>query len=123
METTPVRVPRTFEQTAWTFMRYSAVLLIPLAFGHVLIQDVLVGVHRIDLDYAAQRMAALGWKLYDIFLLGFAFAHGMNGLRQVLRDAIHDPRLFRLASTILFIVWLAVSVMGAIALLAARPAA
>ncbi len=123
METTPLRVPRTFEQTAWTFMRYSAVLLIPLAFGHVLIQDVLVGVHRIDLDYAAHRMATLGWKLYDIFLLGFAFGHGMNGLRQVLRDAIHDPRLFRLASTILFIVWLAVSVMGAIVLLAARPAA
>ena len=82
METTPLRVPRTFEQTAWTFMRYSAVLLIPLAFGHVLIQDVLVGVHRIDLDYAAHRMATLGWKLYDIFLLGFAFGHGMNGLRR-----------------------------------------
>jgi succinate dehydrogenase / fumarate reductase membrane anchor subunit len=69
-------------------MRYSGLLLIPLAWGHVLIQDVLVGVHRIDLDYVAMRWAMLGWRVFDFLLLAFAFAHGMNGLRQVLNDYI-----------------------------------
>lgn len=38
------------EQTAWKWMRYSGLLLIPLVWFHVLIQDVLAGVHQIDLD-------------------------------------------------------------------------
>ena len=46
-----VKTPRTYENMAWRWMRYSGVLLIPLAWGHVLIQDVLVGVHAIDIDY------------------------------------------------------------------------
>ena len=36
-------------------MRYSAFLLIPLAWGHLILQDVIVGVHSIDLDYVAMR--------------------------------------------------------------------
>lgn len=122
-ESAPVRVPRNFEQTTWMFMRYSAVFLVPLAFGHIVLQDVIVGVHRIDLDYATQRMAMLGWKIYDLFLLGFAFAHGMNGLRQVLHDAISSPKLFRLVSVLLLIVWAVITAIGAIALFAIRPAA
>src|SRR3989337_2474505 len=83
--------PKNFETAAWLFMRYSGLLLIPLVWVHVLIQDVLVGVHAIDLDYVAMRWATLGWRLYDIALLAFAFAHGMNGLRTVLHDFIHRP--------------------------------
>ena len=84
--------PRSLDGRIWLLMRYSGIALIPLAWIHVLIQDVLVGVHRIDLDYVALRWATLGWRVYDMALLGFAFAHGMNGLRQVLEDYITRDR-------------------------------
>src|SRR3970040_83016 len=84
-----------YEAVAWKWMRYSGLLLIPLAWGHVLIQDVLGGVHRIDLNYVALRWASLGWGAYDFALLAFAFAHGVNGLRQVLNDYITSEKARR----------------------------
>lgn len=116
--TRPVKVKRTFEQTAWLWMRYSAFLLISLAWGHMILQDVVVGVHSITSEYAIQRIANLGWKIYDIFLLGFAFAHGMNGVRQVVRDYIRNPKTFQIVSIVLLVVWFVITLMGAIALLA-----
>jgi len=105
------------ENVAWRWMRYSALLLIPLAWGHVLLQDVLVGVHQIDLDYVAMRWASLGWRVYDTLLLAFAFAHGMNGLRQVLDEYLRTPTARRLMSWGLFVVWLVISLIGAAAII------
>lgn len=113
---TPVRTvkrPSNYENAAWRWMRYSAFLLIPLAWGHVLLQDVLVGVHAIDLDYVAMRWASLGWRIYDTLLLAFAFAHGMNGLRQVLFDYFSKPKTRRTISWIAFILWLVITLIGA----------
>jgi succinate dehydrogenase / fumarate reductase membrane anchor subunit len=42
----------------------------------------------------------------------------MNGVRQVFRDYIHNPKTFRLVSIFLLLLWLAITVVGAIALLA-----
>ena len=103
------------ESVLWKWMRYSGLLLIPLAWGHVLIQDVLVGVHRIDLDYVAMRWASLAWRTYDFLLLAFALAHGMNGLRQVLHDFL-DGNQMRVFNWILFIIWLSISLIGGIAI-------
>ncbi|MCK5429792.1 MAG: hypothetical protein KAI94_10005 [Anaerolineales bacterium] len=111
-----VAVPEGFESLAWKWMRYSGLLLIPLAWGHVLIQDVLVGVHQIDLDYVALRWATLGWRIYDFLLLAFAFAHGVNGLRQVLNDFIKNKRTMRLVSWLLLVFWLVLSLIGAMAI-------
>jgi succinate dehydrogenase / fumarate reductase membrane anchor subunit len=97
-------------------MRYSGLLLIPLAWGHVLIQDVLVGVHRIDLDYVAMRWASLGWRAYDFALLAFAFAHGVNGLRQVLNDYITSEKARRRLAWFLLAFWLLLSLIGAVAI-------
>lgn len=98
-------------------MRYSGLLLIPLAWGHVLIQDVLVGVHRIDLDYVALRWATLGWRVYDFLLLAFAFAHGINGLRQVIHDFVQNEDYMRILTWGLLVFWLVVSSIGAIAII------
>jgi succinate dehydrogenase / fumarate reductase membrane anchor subunit len=113
-----VSVKKNYEQIAWTWMRYSAFLLIPLAWGHMILQDVVVGVHNMNGAYAIERISNLGWKTYDVLLLAFAFAHGMNGVRQVLRDYIHDPKVFQLVSYALLIIWLLVTAVGAIALFA-----
>lgn len=104
------------ERISWLLMRYSGILLIPLVWIHVLIQDVLVGVHAIDIDYVAMRWAILGWRIYDIALLSFAFAHGMNGLRGVLEDYITNEKFMRGLTIFLFLAWLAISAIGAIAI-------
>ncbi len=119
MATAPRRidVPATWETRAWILMRYSGVLLIPLAWIHVAIQDVLVGVHAIDLDYVALRWATLGWRVYDIALLAFAFAHGMNGLRNVLSDYVHPPGARRALNLLLLAGWLVISAIGAVAII------
>lgn len=106
-----------FETKSWMFMRYSAVLLIPLVFGHLILQDVIVGVHRIDLDYVAMRWASIGWRIYDALLLAFAFAHGVNGIRQVLADFIQSDRGIKIMHWGLFLLWLIVTAIGAIALI------
>ena len=109
-----------FETIAWRWMRYSGILLIPLAWIHVLIQDVIVGVHNIDINYVAMRWANIGWQVYDILLLAFAFAHGMYGLRQVSIE--HFPRARRWLSVVIFLLWIVVSIIGAFAIIAgARP--
>jgi succinate dehydrogenase / fumarate reductase membrane anchor subunit len=106
-----------FESWAWKWMRYSGLLLIPLAWGHVLIQDILVGVHAIDLDYVAMRWASLGWRVYDFLLLSFAFAHGVNGLRLVLNDYIRQDTTRKRVSWLLFTLWLILSMIGAVAII------
>jgi succinate dehydrogenase / fumarate reductase membrane anchor subunit len=103
-------------------MRYSSLLLLPLVWIHVLIQDVIVGVHDINIDYVALRWANVGWQVYDILLLAFAFAHGMNGLRQVVLDFVHTDRARKNWSIVIFILWLVISAIGAFAIIAgARP--
>jgi len=110
------QVPVNYESVAWKWMRYSGLLLIPLAWGHVLIQDVLVGVHRIDINYVALRWATLGWRIYDFLLLSFAFAHGVNGLRQVVHDFIKDEKLMRRISWLILVLWIVISAIGATAI-------
>jgi len=112
-----VAVSEGFEGLAWKWMRYSGILLIPLVWVHVLIQDVLVGVHRIDLDYVAMRWALWGWRVYDFLLLAFAFAHGVNGLRQVLNDYISSQKTQRRVGWALLLFWAVISLIGAAAII------
>lgn len=111
------RHPRNFETWAWLFMRWSAILLIPLVWVHVSLVDVLFGVHRIDLSFVQMRWATLGWRIYDISLLAFAFAHGMNGLRGVLQDYIHSARGRRRFNRIIFGMWVLWTAIGAVAII------
>ncbi len=113
-----VKVKGNFEGFAYIFIRYSALLLIPLVWGHVLIQDVVVGVHNMDLGYVAERWASVFWRTYDSLLLGFTFAHGVLGLRQVLNDFIHGDTGRKILNWALFAFWLIIFGIGAIALIA-----
>lgn len=117
LERQPVKLSRTFDATAWRWMRYSGLLLIPLAWFHVLLQDVIVGVHQMDINYVAARWANLGWRVYTFSLLAFAFAHGVNGLRQVLVDYIQSDKNRGRMSWALLIFWLVISLIGAIAII------
>ncbi|MFN2198621.1 MAG: succinate dehydrogenase, hydrophobic membrane anchor protein [Anaerolineales bacterium] len=114
-----VEVPQNYDTVAWKWMRYSAILLIPLVWIHIILQDVIVGVHDIDANYVAMRWGLLFWQIYDILLLGFAFAHGVNGLRQVLRDYITSDRWMRIVSIGLLIFWGVLTFIGAVGIILA----
>lgn len=116
-DTRTVRTPQSLDSIAWAWMRYSALALIPLAWIHVLIQDVIVGVHRIDLNYVALRWANVGWRIYDIALIAFAFAHGMNGLRQILSEYFPSPRARQILGWVLFAAWIVISAIGVVAVI------
>lgn len=111
------RITQSYDTIAWKWMRYSAVLLIPLVWIHVILQDVIIGVHQIDLSYVAYRWANLGWRVYDIFLVSFAFAHGMNGFRQVLNDYIHTVKARQAVALFLLIAWFVITLIGATAII------
>jgi succinate dehydrogenase / fumarate reductase membrane anchor subunit len=66
------------------------------------------------------RFAFIGWRIYDILLLSFAFAHGMNGLRQVLGDLFPVPAFRRWTSIVLLAAWGVITLIGAIAVIAFR---
>jgi succinate dehydrogenase / fumarate reductase membrane anchor subunit len=83
----------------------------------VLLQDVLVGVHAIDINYVQLRWATLGWRVYDIALLGFAFGHGMSGLHTIAEDYIHSRAWSKAVGWLIFAGWLAITAIGAVALL------
>ena len=96
-------------------MRWSGALLVPLAWGHILIQDVLVGVHAIDLDYVALRWATTAWRVYDIALLAFAFGHGINGLRGIVDDYVQHRGWNRAIKGAMLLGWITITAIGAVA--------
>ncbi len=111
-----VNVSQNLESISWKWMRISALLLIPLVWGHMILQDVIVGVHAMDLGYVVERWASIFWRVYDALLLAFAFAHGMNGLRQVLFDFIYSPANRRIVVILIVLFWFAITLFGFIAL-------
>jgi len=102
---------------AWRWMRYSAFLLIPLVWIHAIIQALITGGHNLSLEYVNMRWLITGWRIYDVILLAFAFSHGTFGLRQVLADFIRDEKWYRILNWGLFIFWLTISAIGAIAII------
>jgi succinate dehydrogenase / fumarate reductase membrane anchor subunit len=123
-----IKRPQNYEIVAWKWMRYSAIALLPLVWIHVLIQDVVVGVHAIaetqggGFVYVIERWGNPFWITYDILLLAFAFAHGMNGLRQVAMDFVHGDSAKRVLSWVIFVGWAVISAIGAYAIIAAAAA-
>ena len=108
-------VKRSGEAWSWLLMRWSGFLLVPIVWIHLLLQDVLVGVHAIDLDYVALRWATLGWRVYDLALLAFALGHGMNGLRGVLLDYLPQATWRRIVGWGILGLWLIITALGATA--------
>ena len=76
-----------FEKYAWLFMRFSGVVLVFLALGHLFIGLIWDGgVYRIDFNYVAQRWASPFWQTWDLLLLWLAQLHGGNGMRTIIAD-------------------------------------
>ncbi len=96
-----VKVQSNLERYAFLFMRMSGIALLVLAVGHMMIQHVLNSSGNLTLQFVAYQWNSWGWKAYDIFLLAFAIPHGVNGLRNVLEDYIHNERTMRAINIVL----------------------
>ena len=101
------------EIRAWKYMRLSAILLVPLVWIHTIIITLIVGAENVSLDFVAMRWANIGWRVYDILLLMFAFSHGVNGLRQVLLDFTSSSISRKILNLLLLLFWLILSIIGA----------
>lgn len=79
-----------FETFSWYFFRISGVLLIFLVIIHLLIMHVTTDVACTTYQFVAMRYDNPLWRLYDWLLLTLALLHGMNGLRVVIDDYVHE---------------------------------
>jgi len=110
-----------FERYAFLFMRLSGIALLLLAVGHMLLQHVLRDVHSLTLQTVQDIWRSWGWRAYDLLLLIFAIVHGLNGLRQVIDDYVHDQRKIRITNAILLALILATIVWSAVAIFSFNP--
>ena len=109
-----VQIKFNFERYAYLFMRMSGLALLILAVGHMMIQHVLNSSGNLTLMFVAEQWNSWGWKAYDIFLLLFAIPHGVNGLRNILEDYIHNSGLMKTINIILAIFVVATVIWAAI---------
>ena len=109
-----VQIKFNFERYAYLFMRMSGLALLILAVGHMMIQHVLNSSGNLTLIFVAEQWNSWGWKAYDIFLLLFAIPHGVNGLRNILEDYIHNSGLMKTINIILAIFVVATVIWAAI---------
>lgn len=107
-----VQIQASFERYSFLFMRMTGVALLVLAVGHMLIQHVLNSTANLTIQFVAYQWRSWGWKAYDMLLLAFAFSHGINGLRYVLEDFIHNRRAMR-AINIFLAVFVVVTILWA----------
>ena len=98
-----VEVQGNFERTAFVFMRLSGIALLILAVGHMMIQHVINSSTNLTVMFVAEQWRSWGWKAFDLLLLIFTISHGINGLRNVLEDYIHNRAAVKWINIVLVI--------------------
>jgi succinate dehydrogenase / fumarate reductase membrane anchor subunit len=115
MHASPAR-PRpasNLEMYSWFYMRISAVAMILLVGFHLFYMHVILGVDAIDFDVIAGRWQSPFWRLYDLFMLIFAWLHCANGVRIVLDDYVHHQGWRVIIKSVLYIAIFVILVLGA----------
>lgn len=111
-----------FELYSWFFMRISAVAMFFLVGFHLFYMHVILGVDAIDFAVIAGRWASPFWRLYDFFMLAFAWLHCSNGMRVVLDDYVHNQGWRVLAKSVLYVFVFIILVLGAYVIFTFQPA-
>ena len=98
-----VKIQSNFERNAFMFMRLSGIALLLLAVGHMMLQHVLNSSTNLTIQFVAQQWNSWGWKAFDFLLLIFAVSHGINGLRNILEDYVHNRTAVKWINILLLI--------------------
>jgi succinate dehydrogenase / fumarate reductase membrane anchor subunit len=120
---TQVRPSTNFELYSWLFMRVSGVLMAFMVVGHIVVMHILNHIEDINYEFAAARLANPFWRIYDLILLGLALLHGLNGVRTVLDDYVHNRGLRVLTTTLLWTLGALFLIVGALVLFTFQPVA
>ena len=114
-----------FEFDMWLFMRVSGLLLIFLALFHIFWLHFVISVEAITFDTIVSRWTGPHgaiWRTYDLFLLAFAFTHGMNGTQNILNDYFHAPAWRAALKIGLALLWFVLMTMGLYIIFSFTPA-
>jgi succinate dehydrogenase / fumarate reductase membrane anchor subunit len=106
-----VRVQRNYERHAFLYMRVSGLLLLFLAMGHLVFQLLINNVADLSVAVVTERWQNGFYRFNEWLLLIFSLSHGLNGLKNVLEDYIHNEsamRIIRWTLLIFFVVTIVV---------------
>ena len=109
------------ELWTWLFMRFSGLVLILLALGHMVLMHLVHSVDEITYAFVAGRYAGWLWRGYDLLMLTLAMLHGSAGLRILIDDYIHSPRCRAAALGALFLLGGGLLLLGMYVALFFRP--
>ncbi len=110
-----------FELYSWFFMRISAIIMVLLVGFHLFYMHLVLGVDAIAFDVISGRWSSPFWRLYDLFMLIFAWLHCTNGVRIVIDDYVHPRGWSVLAKSILYLFAFVVIVLGSYVIFTFQP--
>jgi succinate dehydrogenase / fumarate reductase membrane anchor subunit len=109
------------ELYSWFFMRISAILMVLLVGFHLFYMHLIMGVDTIDFQVIAARWTSPFWRLYDLFMLIFAWLHCTNGVRIVIDDYVRPQGWSVLAKATLYLFAFIIIVLGSYVIFTFRP--
>lgn len=110
------------EMLSWLFMRGSGLLLVILVFGHLFVNLWLDrGVERIDFAFVAGKWSSPFWQVWDLLMLWLAMIHGGNGVRTIINDYAHGPRLRLVLKGLLYVATILTIVLGTLVIFTFDP--
>ncbi|MFN2244367.1 MAG: succinate dehydrogenase hydrophobic membrane anchor subunit [Anaerolineae bacterium] len=115
------RPASSFELYSWFFMRISAIIMVLLVGFHLFYMHLILGVDAIDFEIISARWSSPFWRLYDFFMLTFAWLHCTNGVRIVLDDYSHSQGWRVFIKSILYLFAFIVIVLGSYVVFTFQP--
>lgn len=115
------RPASSMELYSWFFMRVSAIIMVLLVGFHLFYMHLTVGVDAINFEVISERWSSPFWRLYDFFMLTFAWLHCTNGVRIVLDDYIRSQGWSVFAKAILYLFAFVVIVLGSYVVFTFQP--
>lgn len=101
------------EVRAWYFMRISGLLLVFLVLFHLWLNHIQTEVGQLEYSLVVERFTK--WpvlRVVDFLILSLGLGHGVNGLKHLIDDHVHEPRKRALWLSLLLVTFLAFLAAG-----------
>ena len=102
----------------WFFQRISGAFLLFALLAHFWVLHFFAPAHgEITFDSVMTRLQHPLWRTIDLLFLVFAIYHAVNGIKLVIHDYLHKPRLRMFLIGILWVVGIWLLVTGSMTIL------
>jgi succinate dehydrogenase / fumarate reductase membrane anchor subunit len=102
-------------------MRISAIIMVLLVGFHLFYMHLILGVDAIDFEVISGRWSSPFWRLYDFFMLIFAWLHCTNGVRIVIDDYVRPQGWRVLTKAVLYLFSFIIIVLGSYVVFTFKP--